>query len=461
MPTLTWRASVPASRRAIIAAALLLAGPVFALGPHELLVLANGNSSRSVALAREYAARRQVPPENIVLLDMPAEPPLEIAVDAFQRQILTPALRVADERGIAGHVLAWAYSLDFPIRVAATPPLSLQGLTFLRGRLPDPDAVARATYASPFFAGPDNPSFAGFPAQSLDVQRAWLGKDMPIPSMLLGFGGPRGNTPDEIAACLQRGLAADGSRPAGTVYFVTNSDVRSLCRQWQFPPAARELDRLGVRAVITNTLPDAATDILGAVLGAADVPMPATRRFLPGAMAEHLTSFGAAFDVSPQTKISEWIRAGASASAGTVTEPMSAWPKFPHARYFAHLASGCTALEAFHQSLKCPLQVLLLGDPLSSPWAPRSTLAIEGPGGQPLRGRAEFRARLATRDGDVFNRFLFLLDGRPLAPLGTGAAITLDAAALAPGPHRLRAVAYKVGSVRAQVFAEIAVAVPE
>jgi hypothetical protein len=454
------RASLPASRVALRFASLLLAAPAFALGPHELLVLANGNSSRSVTLAREYAAQRRVPPENVLLLDLAAAPPLELTPDECRRQILTPALRAADERGLAGHVLAWAYSLDFPIRVTATPPLSLQGLTFLRGRLPDPDAVANATYASPLFAGPDTPAFAGFPAQSLDVQRAWLGKNMPIPSMMLGFAGPRGNTPEEIAACLRRGLDADRGRPEGTVYFVTNSDVRSLCRQWQFPAAVRELDLLGVRAVITPTLPEAAPDILGAMLGAADVSMPATRRFLPGAMAEHLTSFGAAFDAAPQTKISEWIRAGAGASAGTVTEPMSAWPKFPHARYFAHLASGCTSLEAFHQALKCPLQILLLGDPLSSPWAPRSTLTIEGPVGQPLRGRAKFHARIAARDGDVFNRFRFLLDGRPLAPLGTEPGITLDAAVLAPGPHRLRAVAHKVGSVRAQIFAERELTVP-
>jgi hypothetical protein len=48
-----------------------------------------------------------------------------------------------------------------------------------------------------------------------------------------------------------------------------------------------------------------------------------------------------------------------------VTEPYNNWAKFPHARFHAYYAAGCTALESFYQSIASPVQILLLGDPLS------------------------------------------------------------------------------------------------
>lgn len=425
-----------------------------ALGPHELLVLANRNSTNSMDIARDYAARRHVPEINIVALDLPATLELEISPETFTRKIWTPAQAAVRERGLDDHILAWAYSVDIPLRIRTDPPVSIQGLTFLRNQVPARDAVAKGLYASPLFAGPETARIAGFPAQSLDIPRAWFGENMPVPSMMLGFIGPNGNTRDEVLACLQRGRQADGTRPAGTVYFVTNTDVRSRCREWEFAPAVQELRAQGVTALLTNALPDSAPDILGAMLGTSVVAMSSNRTFRPGAMTEHLTSFGAMFDPSDQTKITEWIRAGASASAGTVTEPYALWSKFSHARFYVHWAAGCTTLESFFQSLRCPLQILLLGDPLTSPWAPASTLSLRGLDTETLQGAVTVKAEVQARRGETFHRFLFLLDGKTLQPLGKNPAVRLDPAGLPPGPHTLRAVAYAVGSVRTQIFTE-------
>ncbi len=425
-----------------------------ALGPHELLVLANRNSTNSMDIAREYADLRHIPEVNIVALDLPASLEMEVSAGTFTEKIWGPARAAIKKRGLDDHILAWAYSVDFPLRIKTDPPISIQGLTFLRNQVPAREAVAKGLYASPLFAGPETPKIAGFPAQSLDIPRAWFGENMPIPSMMLGFIGPNGNTRDEVLACLQRGRQADGTRPAGTVYFVTNTDVRSRCREWEFAPAVQELRAQGVTALLTNALPDSAPDILGAMLGTSVVAMSSNRTFRPGAMAEHLTSFGAMFDPSDQTKITEWIRAGASASAGTVTEPYALWSKFSHARFYVHWAAGCTTLESFYQSLRCPLQILLLGDPLTSPWAPASTLSLRGLDTETLQGVVTVNAEVQARRGETFPRFLFLLDGRTLQPLGKNPAVRLDPAGLTPGPHTLRAVAYAVGSVRAQIFTE-------
>jgi hypothetical protein len=374
----------------------------------------------------------------------------------FTRQILAPAFATAKKRGLSGHILAWAYSVDFPIRITTAPPVSLQGFTFLRGHVPDRDAIQKGSYASPLFAGSDNPQFPGFPSQSLDVQNAWMGTDMPLPSMTLGFAGQNGNTMTEILAALQKGKQADGTHPDGTVYFVTNTDVRSTCRQWEFAPAVAELRTIGISACITNALPIAGTNVLGILCGMADMEIGQGIGFVPGAMAEHLTSFGAAFDIAGQTKVSDWIRAGATATAGTVTEPFSNWAKFTHARYFTHLAAGCTTVEAFFQALRCPLQTLLLGDPLASPWRPASSITLQGiETGALKRGRHQINVTIQSPPDETFGQFLFLLDGIPLEPRSRRTTITLDSASIPAGRHQLRAIAYQTGSTRSQIFTEV------
>ena len=37
--------------------------------------------------------------------------------------------RAIEERGLGAHLLAWVYSVDFPVRIGTTPPLSIQGIT--------------------------------------------------------------------------------------------------------------------------------------------------------------------------------------------------------------------------------------------------------------------------------------------------------------------------------------------
>jgi len=441
-----------------------LAPSAFSLGPHEILLLVNRNAPFSGALAREYAAMRHIPEPNIIPLDLPANPPLDMSAPDFNRLIWEPARKECRARGLDDHILAWVYSVNFPIRITTTPALSIQGLTFLKGVLPAMNLVERGTYVSPLFAGPDSPASSGFPPQSFDVQREWLGKDMPIPSMMLGFMGKAGNTSEEILSCLHKGVRADLTRPDGAVCIVTNSDIRSLCRQWEFAPTIRELHSLGITAMMTNAYPSGTAPtleskgLMGLMAGSANIPEAETGcfRFLPGAIAEHLTSFGAAFDNPAQTKITAWIRAGATASAGTVVEPMSLWPKFPHARVFVHPAAGCTLIESFYQSLRCPLQILIVGEPLASPWGAQSTVSLRGlEDGAILTNRQTVTAEIMARNGEQFSRYLFLLDGRTAQPPGRNPDVTLDPAALRPGRHTLRVVAYRVGSVRCQIFSEM------
>lgn len=354
----------------------LLALTAAAQAPSEVLLLVNNQSPDSRHIAKEYAQLRGIPEENMVRLDLSGsvlEPEAQISPEDFMRFIWEPAQSAIRERGLQSQILAWVYSVDFPVRITTDPPMSLMGMTFVRGHVPASDVISKGSVISPFFAGPDKPDGPAAEGQSLSWFHDVLKDRMPLPSMMLGFTGSRGNDVASILQCLRSGVASDGTRPTGTVFFVTSDDVRSRCRAWQYPAAAAELQSLGVGARITDQFSNDERSILGFMMGGASVnPLYGGGVYLPGCMAEHLTSCAGIFHISDQTKMTAWILGGASATAGTVTEPMAIWTKFPSARFYVHQARGFSMLESFYLSIRCPLQVLLIGDPLAQPFAAKS-----------------------------------------------------------------------------------------
>ena len=438
----------------LLAVLLGIHSAAFALGPHEILILANGREPDSVEVAKHYARLRQVPECNIVVLQMPASIKAQapgIKPEDFTRLIWTPATQVAKARGLDDHILAWVYSTHFPIRTYSQPSVSLQGLTFMRNHMPESKVIGDGSYHSPLFAGPDKPRDTGYAPQSFGAAAELLRREMPLPSMTLGYTGERGNTKAEVIACLEKGKRSDYTQPTGSIYFVTSGDVRSVCRRWQFADAVRNLKRMGVQASVGDTFPKDKTDVMGVMMGSQLVKPETVGRFLPGCMAEHLTSFAAAFDYKTQTKISRWIAAGVTASAGAVCEPMSIWAKFPNARFYNHYASGCTVIESFYQSIRCPFQIMLVGDPLAAPWASSpATLDITGlKAGDLVSGPRSIQVGIESKSNRSFRRVVHLIDGRIA---GEGRTFTLSAEGLKPGTHTLRIVAYETGLVQSQSF---------
>ena len=98
-----------------------------------------------------------------------------------------------------------------------------------------------------------------------------------------------------------------------------------------------------------------------------------TIRWVPGALADHLTSFGGRLDgASGQMNVLEWISSGATATYGTVSEPCAHAQKFPHPQLLLlHYAQGSTAIEAYWKSVAWPQQGVFVGEPLAAPFARR------------------------------------------------------------------------------------------
>lgn len=194
-------------------------------------------------------------------------------------------------------------------------------------------------------------------------------------AMVLGNLGPRGLTVAEVQAQLAASVAADGSEPRGTVWFMVSGDqARTGPRRWAFAAAAKALTELGVAAEVRDgVLPPSGAQVIGASIGIAEFDWPASGAgILPGAWCDHLTSTGGALQAGAgQTPFTVFLRAGAAGSGGAVSEPLNHHEKFPSAFVHLHRVRGLTLVEAVHRSMACPYQYLAIGDPLSRPWPAR------------------------------------------------------------------------------------------
>ena len=324
------------------------------------------------------------------------------------------------------------------------------------------------------------------PARGFASRYAWTGADLPdvAPtdsspdrywlSTMLGFTGPRGNGTPEVLRALESAAASDGTKPDGTVYFCESDDVaRTGPRQPRFASAVAALEALGRRARVvrkgtegqTGVLPIGCDDVVGAVVGIAAFSWPECKsRMLPGAIAEHLTSYGAAFAQGDQTQLSEFVRHGAAGSSGAVAEPYNLAAKFPVPHLHVHYAEGCSRAEAFFQSVRGPDQLLVVGDPLARPFAEFAQVFLEAPwpeGSAPLSGRVEVRASVTGRPDRPVASVELWVDGRYAGESAAGSAIAWDTTAEEDGAHEIRVVAvesHRIGTRTSSAPAIVTVA---
>jgi uncharacterized protein (TIGR03790 family) len=104
--------------------------------------------------------------------------------------------------------------------------------------------------------------------------------------------------------------------------------------------------------------------------GIATVEELAKILFLPGAAADHLTSSGGVLEeCTRQMSALEWLRQGATATYGTVSEPCNHPGIFPSPAVFLdHYLRGDTLLEAYWKSVAMPGQGLFIGEALAAPY---------------------------------------------------------------------------------------------
>jgi hypothetical protein len=236
-------------------------------------------------------------------------------------------------------------------------------------------------------------------------------------STVLSVTRDQGITPPEAIAHLERSALADYARPVGTFFFTKTGDVRTQAREPNFAIAVERLQGLKMNArVIEQALPSFGEKCIGVMFG---LPVFDWARsgavLLPGAIAENLTSLGGAMTSPAQTKATELLRHGAAASSGAVHEPYAIQNKFPHPMMYTHYAQGLTSAEAFYESILCPYQLLIVGDPLCQPFAEPPRFNMSGVRNlQSVSGTVELQLTTSDEEFTVDPvRMTWMVEGLP------------------------------------------------
>ncbi len=331
-------AGAPGAARAAPAATVQPAAP---LDPDQLALAVNDADPASVALGAYYAQLRGIPPARIVHVNLPGKP-ARLDAAAFAR------LKAEIDGQLGPEVRAVLFAWTVPYAVECNSLTAAYTLGF--------DAAQCERSCAP---GRKNPYFnaAALP-----------------PAMRLSMLLPA-EPPEVGRAVAERGKAAGFSVPQAGAYFLQTSEATRNSRARFFPPSgAIPARKLTVHTLRQDVL-EGAHDIMFYQTGAARVAKLDTLRFLPGALADHLTSYGGDLLGNGQMSSLRWLEAGATASYGTVSEPCNHWQKFPHPKILLqHYLSGASAVEAYWRSVAWPAQGLFIGDPLARPYPRQAAL---------------------------------------------------------------------------------------
>ena len=313
------------------------------LSPSRLGVLYNVEDPSSRDIAQYYAAQRGVPLRNVIGVHLPS------------RNSISPAEFAPVRDGVLDQL-----------------PSSVQSVVLLWSRPYAVGCMAITTaFAAGYLAGFCEPGCARTLPNPLYDTDGWLPADTIgwWPAMLLPTDDPA-----LARALIQRGIAADKGGSAGIAYLVRTQDTARNVRAASYRDVELLLaKRLAIRELTTPVTQEVA-DVIAYFTGAAEVQELSRIRFVPGAAADHLTSTGGVLTGGHQMSALAWIRQGATASYGTVTEPCSHVGKFPSPGVFLqHYTNGETVMEAYWKSVAMPGQGLFIGEPLARPFAARPT----------------------------------------------------------------------------------------
>jgi len=309
------------------------------LTARDLGLVINENDPLSVQIGAYYQQRRSIPAENVVRVRMPVAPVLSrLDFARVSRDV---------RNGLPSHVQALALAWSQPYRVDCMSITSAFASGF------DARACVDGCKPTPFSMYFD--SNGDTPYKEFGIR----------PTMMIAA-----RTLEAARALIDRGVASDGSAPRGTAYLMDTSDSRRNQRAGSYG-FARDLGGNGLTVqVIKADALKGRSDVLFYFTGVMQVAELRTNRFLPGALADHLTSAGGDLSGgSDQMSSLEWLEAGAVASYGAVVEPCNFPGKFPNVPVvMRHYLKGETAIEAYWKSVLMPTQGIFIGEPLAAPF---------------------------------------------------------------------------------------------
>ena len=328
----------------LVATASLLLGGLLsslacAIDHTQLAVIVNTADPLSVQIGEYYAERRKISFQNVIKISFP---PGKTVLTRDEFEVIK---NIVDERTLR-HVQAYALTWAAPYRVEC---MSITA-AFAFGI--DPTFCAQGcniTQVSRYFNSPST-----LPFTQLKMR----------PTMSIAA-----TTFEQAKALIDRGIASDGTQPSGSAYLLSTTDQTRNVRSNTYPLVEQLIKgRVFGRAMRQNSV-KFVDDVLFYFTGVVQVDGLDTLKFVPGAIADHLTSSGGNLTDSSQMSALRWLEAGATGSYGTVVEPCNLPQKFPSipivvGRYL----QGETLIEAYWKSVQMPGQGIFIGDPLAAPF---------------------------------------------------------------------------------------------
>jgi uncharacterized protein (TIGR03790 family) len=403
-------------------------------GPQNVLVVIDEAEPDSLAIGEYYATQRDVPECNVLRLNAPALNTFDDVINNLATPIKNYVLAEGIEDQIDYIVLTKGIPYKFSgLRDSVSSILFSEETDTWQGDCDLGDVALRNPYA--------------FKAEYFDYNKQYERGTIPLKNrrlvmMLSGFtvAGAMNN--------IDSGVGSDETMPTGTVYMFSAPydpqqparNARLYPRHDQIAPVRAALMDLGV-ASEHFVVPDEtsaslydAPDVMGYLTGATRVEV-LSNTYLPGAIADHLTSFGGdLLNAGGQMSILEFTDEEVAGSSGTVTEPCNYAQKFANAQMYERYAVGFNLGESIWMSLVQPWQSIIVGDPLAQPWAVRPVVSILSPqDGASTTGLLELNVEATHPRGDYLSRMELYVDGKLFdtladqsAPAGNEVTLTAD-----------------------------------
>ncbi|MGO8837983.1 MAG: TIGR03790 family protein [Limisphaerales bacterium] len=376
----------------------------------NVIVVVNQNSTNSIQLGNYYCERRCVPPQNFLRITNWTGGNTSWTSADFTNSLLNPVLAMLAARQLTNQIDYIVLSMDFPyLVIQSSTPTGENSTTaaLFYGFKPDDfgDSCSLPAASTNAYAGSEG-IFRQTPP-TIGGSNSWLVTMLTSSNLA------------QAEAIIDCGVAADGTFPAQTVWLdkganVTGTDLLRVIRYWEFDNTIFDARVTGGFSVLRTNLPGSTyklTNLLGLEIGHQNYWV-SSNMFVPGAMADNLTSYGGVLFVpNDQTTLLAMLNAGACASYGTVVEPCNYLQKFPAPQDYFYQSRGFSLAEACYQSLVNPYQGLMVGEPLAAPFArPPAGAWINLPAGSVLSGitNLTFQCTASAPDRPVQQVDLFL-----------------------------------------------------
>lgn len=354
-------------------------------GPDSVAVIANQNVPESVALARAYVEARQVPENQLCLLDV--EDTVDLTLEAFRTDVRDPLMDCLANAGVLTRIEAVLIVRGIPLRVTVPTPAGNRRVSLAAAL-----GVWTSEDGNPILGAPPGngvPYAARWrnPYRSLAFEPGWSANVDGVEWRLMLVTMLHGDSYEEARLLLDSAVDAEAMGGArGQFLFMNGADSARGVRDADYPRViagleARgftDVERVGFDANLTGRT------LASFFVGTANLGDTIEgNTFLPGALVDNLTSFGAVppnFDPDAddqQVSIARWVRRGVGGVHGTTDEPLNNC--FPSRQLLLEYVDGSTLAEAFHRRMPFVYwRNLVLGDPMLAPYAIRPEVSVEG-----------------------------------------------------------------------------------